>query len=260
MKLYEALAPLYDRLFPPDPRATSFLDSLARHPRSPLGPRGTESPRLLDAGCATGSQALALAALGWTAVGIDSEAAMIEAARERAAMQGRSNRATFREADILAAEALFGPPRSPGFDLVLCLGNTLPHLVGEGGAGPAAFLRQAGRLLAPGGALVLQTLNFSLPGVGPGFAFPDIEAEGATMRRRYLEPPPGSPGLLRFVVELARDGETARGEALLAPLPPRLIGSMLAEAGFSSLARYSGWVGDLFEEDRDLFCVFVARA
>jgi SAM-dependent methyltransferase len=253
MTLYESLAPLYDALFPVDPATAAFLDALADL-RADGGPW-----RLLDAGCATGAQALALAAHGWTAVGIDSETSMIELARQQAIGYGLQSRATFAEGDILGIEARFGgAAATPGdrFGLILCLGNTLPHLAE---AGARSFLAQARALLAPGGALVLQTLNYSLPRVGPGFVFPEIAAQGATMRRSYQAAPLGQPGSLRFVVELESGGTTRRGETVLTPLAPRRIEDFLREAGFAAPARYAGWDGRAFDEAADLYCITVAR-
>jgi glycine/sarcosine N-methyltransferase len=264
MTLYETLAPVYDLLFPVDAKAPAFLDSLAR---GEAAARGSirRSPRVLDAGCATGGHALALAALGWSAVGIDSEAAMIGAAKERALRElvpaggYRPGRASFLEADLLDIGNRF---RGEGFDLILCLGNTLPHLADAGGgtAGAASFLSQARALLEGGGSLVLQTLNFSLPGIGPGYAFPPIVGGGATMLRSYSDPPRENPGALRFVVELRGDGGSQVGETLLLPLGPERIAALLREAGFGALARYSGWDGRPFDEGRDPYCIAVARA
>ena len=248
MTLYETLAPLYDGLFPMNPKASAFLDSLFAVERRSRGLRA------LDAGCATGSQALDLAAHGWTVVGIDSEAVMIDAACGRARKEGHAERASFLVADILGIEGRFG---GQGFDLVLCLGNTLPHLAAKGAA---SFLAQARKLLIPGGALVLQTLNFALAGVGPGFVFPDIVAGGATMKRSYQAPSPDHPGSLRFVVELLSDGKSQLGETHLTPLGPALIGSLLGDAGFKPPVRHSGWDGQPFDEARDLYCLTVATS
>jgi SAM-dependent methyltransferase len=248
MNLYEKLAPLYDNLFPIDSKASPFLDSVrGREGRS----RGL---RALDAGCATGAHALGLAALGWTTVGVDFEAAMISAARERAQSEGLTERASFFEANILDIEERFG---NGSFDLVLCLGNTLPHL---GALGLASFLAQAHRILGPGGDLVLQTLNFSLPGIGPGYAFPEIAVGGATMRRSYQAPPREHPELLRFVVELEGEERSQFSEALLLPLGPRRMDSLLGVAGFGTHIRYSGWDGRPFDEGRDLYCITVASS
>jgi SAM-dependent methyltransferase len=261
MTLYETLTPLYDELFPIDPATPAFLDSLIAGESRPA------RPRLLDAGCATGAHALAMASRGWAALGIDSEAAMITVARERAG--SLAARAEFLAADMLEIGDRFA---GRAFELVLCLGNTLPHLVdsGAGGrssgaaggrsSGAAAFLAQARSLLAPGGALVLQTLNFSLPRVAPGFIFPELAAGGAMMRRSYLAPPPDHPQALRFSVELEAGGKTQRGETLLLPLGPRRIGTLLLEAGFAPPTRLSGWGGQPFDEATDLYCITIARA
>lgn len=257
MTLYASLASLYDGLFPLDPNTPAFLESL-------VGAEATETgPRVLDAGCATGALAISLAARGWTTLGIDSEAAMIERAQGKAFRDGLADRATFFEANILEIGERF---RGLSFDLVLCLGNTLPHLVGADGPAwsasdsvAAAFLAQARELLAPGGAVVLQTLNFSLAGVGPGFAFPELSVGDAVMKRSYRDPPTERPGILRFVVELLRGGESQRAETLLLPLSPRRVGSLLQEAGLPDHMRFSGWNGRPFDEDRDLYCITVAR-
>ncbi len=246
MTLYESLAPLYDSLFPIDPKAQAFLASLVPERE---GPR---SRSVLDAGCATGGHALALADLGWTVVGIDSEAAMISLARAAVASKG-GRAASFYVADMLALTERFA---GRSFDLVLCLGNTLPHLLG---GAAASFLAQARALLAPGGALVLQTLNFSLPRVAPGFVFPEISAAGAVMRRSYKEPPRDQAAALRFVVELESGAQVQRGETLLSPLGPRDIGSLLALAGFKEVASFAGWDGSSFDEANSLYCITVAR-
>jgi glycine/sarcosine N-methyltransferase len=248
MSLYALLASSYDELFPIAPDAAPFLDALAGR-----AGRRAEGLRALDAGCATGAHALALAALGWTALGLDSEAAMISVARAAALKAGLSERAAFVEASILD---LRRQAAKGSFDLILCLGNTLPHLLG---GGAESFLAQARESLRPDGALVLQILNFALPGMGAGYAFPALDAYGVAMRRRYEAPPPGMPDALRFVAELTKEGRTASAETLLRPLPPSSLASLLAEAGFSPPALFSGWDGGLFDEGRDPYLLAVAR-
>ncbi len=240
--IYSSLASSYDALFPASPEAEDFLASLAPA-------RGR--PRVLDAGCATGAHALALAARGWEALGLDSEAAMIDAARAAARRAGLA--AEFRVADILGVASLL---EGRSFDLVLCLGNTLPHLLGDGAS---SFLAQARGLLGPGGALVLQCLNFALPGVGPGYAFPELSAGGAVMRRRYEAPPREKAGLLRFVVSLEKNGRAETGETLLEPIPPSRLAALLGEAGFAPPTLSSGWAGRPFDEGSDPYLIAVAR-
>jgi SAM-dependent methyltransferase len=254
MSLYASLAPRYDALFPPSPLAARFLDSLV--PR-PLGPRSVEEGRrALDAGCATGSHALGLAELGWRVVGLDSEEAMIALAREKAAAAGLASRASFILADALDQGGGAAPARGP-FDLVLCLGNTLPHFRGESAA---AFLRSARGRLAPGGRLVLQSVNYAYPGLGPGHRFPPLAAGGVTMRRRYDAPSDGEPEALRFIVELEEEGKVEVDETILQPRPPALIASLLRESGFSEPRLLSGWEGAPFDPLVDFYLLAVALA
>jgi SAM-dependent methyltransferase len=252
MSLYASLASFYDELFPLPAASTPFLDSLAD------GEGEAGGRQVLDLGCATGSQALALARIGWKAVGIDSEKAMMDLASARAEKEGLSALASFSVTDMLEAGALL-PAAS--CDLVLCLGNTLPHIPEEG---VRALLAQATSLLKPRGALVLQLLNYSLPRVGPGFAFPDATGGGLTMSRRYEAPARGNEGL-RFIVELKGEGLSSKEETILRPLLPNKLTGLLAEAGFGRIEARSSWAawaersGPLFDEDSDLYLILVAR-
>lgn len=246
MSLYDSLAPLYDELFPPHPAAPFFLDSLVPPRREPR--------RALDSGCATGGHALALAALGWRAVGIDSCAAMVSVAHGLALDARLNGRAEFREASLMELDLSFAP-RS--FDLVLCLGNTLPHL---DFAGIASFLAQSRRAIAPGGALVIQALDYSLPTLAPGFVFPVIEASGARFSRRYEAAPSLRSDSLSFVTELERKNEASeRSEVILSRLSPERLSSMAMEAGFEEPMLYSGWEGGLRGNRRELSYIAVAR-
>jgi len=102
--------------------------------------------RILDVGCGDGELAVRLAALGAQVTGVDVSSSMIGAARARAERSGVA--VTFCEA---RAEAL--PFAADSFDLVvavtvLCfIGNALPTF------------REASRVLAPGGRLVIGELG-----------------------------------------------------------------------------------------------------
>jgi SAM-dependent methyltransferase len=253
MSLSATLAQAYDGLFPLSMASLRFLEALAT-------PSGARQPSVLDAGCATGSLDLALAERGWDVLGIESEAEMVEIARSKAERTGLAT-ARFVQGDMLDAPKL-AAPRS--FDLVLCLGNTLPHLSREG---TQRFFSIARSLLLPEGSLILQTLNYSKPGVGPGFAFPKLEAGGLRFSRRYEA---GGGGLLRFVAALSAPGEAPGdeaaseagrrvGEVLLTPLEPAWIADALVDAGFAPPSFISGWEGGSFDADRDLYLICLAR-
>ncbi|MDA1194947.1 MAG: class I SAM-dependent methyltransferase [Planctomycetota bacterium] len=108
---------------------------------------------VLDLGCGTGEHVAWFARSGWRAVGLDRSETMIEAAREHEARgEGR-----FVLGDALSPQAAL--PEEPPFDLALCLGNMLPHVLDD--AELASFVRGAAAVLAPGGRLLVQILNYA---------------------------------------------------------------------------------------------------
>lgn len=110
--------------------------------------------RLLDAACGTGVHAIALAQLGVEVTGADLSPEMLAEARAHAAAEGVE--VQWVEA---AMEQLTAGVKGP-FDALFCLGNSLPHLLDE--AALAAALTGFHALLAPGGLLLLQLVNYDL--------------------------------------------------------------------------------------------------
>lgn len=108
--------------------------------------------RVLDVACGTGQHALALAERGLEATGVDISPAMVARAKEEAARRGAAARFEVLGFGGLAA----GLPER--FDALLCLGNSIPHLVDA--AALAAGLADLRRVLRPGGLVILQQRNF----------------------------------------------------------------------------------------------------
>jgi glycine/sarcosine N-methyltransferase len=107
---------------------------------------------VVDIGCGTGEHAAWFAQHGVRAVGVDSSASMLEKAREHEARgHGR-----FVAGDALDLGAALGS--EPPFGLAICLGNMLPHVLEEEEL--RQFLGGVRGALLPGGALLLQILNY----------------------------------------------------------------------------------------------------
>ncbi len=146
--------------------------------------------RVLDVGCGGGLLSEALARAGAEVTGIDLAPAMIEVARLHAAESGLAVGYRVASAEELAEQ-------HPGYFHVLTCMEMLEHV-----PEPAGMLATLARLLAPGGALFVSTLNRNLK----SFLLAIVGAEYVL---RLL--PPGTHEYERLIrpAELARWGRAA---------------------------------------------------
>lgn len=106
--------------------------------------------RLLDIGCGGGLLSEPMSRLGFSVTGVDASERNIGTASTHAAEVGLT--VDYRAG---TAEALLGSDE-PSFDVVLNM-EVIEHV-----ADPGAFLRDCARLLAPGGMMIVATLNRTL--------------------------------------------------------------------------------------------------
>ena len=146
--LYDAFSEDYDRFVNWEGRLNVEMQFIGDQ-LSSVGARS-----VLDAACGTGMHALALADSGFSVTGADISAGMIDQARANAAS---------REQDVRFVVAGFGElaERVGGqFDALICLGNSLPHLLTAGDL--VGALTDFARVLRPGGLLLIQNRNFDM--------------------------------------------------------------------------------------------------
>jgi cyclopropane fatty-acyl-phospholipid synthase-like methyltransferase len=140
------------------------------------------------------------------------------------------------------------------FGAVICLGNTLPHLVPES---VPHFFSMIRRLLGPGAPFIIQTLNYAHPDIGPNFVFPNIVTGRFRFERRYEA---GKvPGTLAFVTTLTEGKMSASDVTMLHPIKPDMIAYWLHGAGFRNIEVWSGWDRAVFNIDRDCYAITVAK-
>ncbi|RMF71259.1 MAG: class I SAM-dependent methyltransferase [Acidobacteria bacterium] len=143
MKVLESTPERYDRGI----RLLSggTIDALwARIARRVAGP----GVRVLDIGCGTGGLSLACAARGALVTGLDRDAGMLAVARRKAAAQQLEHPPRWLELGVMEIEDELSPESFDAIVASLVMSELLPEE-------RAHTLRQARRLLVPGGALVL---------------------------------------------------------------------------------------------------------
>jgi 2-polyprenyl-6-hydroxyphenyl methylase/3-demethylubiquinone-9 3-methyltransferase len=123
--------------------------ALARFGRDPAARRPFEGLQLLDIGCGGGLLSEPMARLGFAVTGVDASEQNIGTAAAHASEVGLA--IDYRRG---AAEALLETDQR--FDVVLNM-EVIEHV-----ADPAAYMRDTARLLAPGGLMILATLNRTL--------------------------------------------------------------------------------------------------
>lgn len=142
-ELYDAMGPDYETMVSWETRIANETPFFRRL----FDERGVR--RVLDVACGVGRHAITFASWGLEATGADPSAALLDLARANAA--DAEVAVDFVQTDFLhLTNVLTGP-----FDAVICIGNSLPHLLDS--ADVEAALGQMNQLLHPGGTLVVQT-------------------------------------------------------------------------------------------------------
>jgi glycine/sarcosine N-methyltransferase len=234
---YDALAPMFDVMTDWEAR----LASEGPYLREVL--RESGAVRVLDAACGSGGHTLALARWGYDVAGADASPVMIALAQTKAAEAGLD--ITLGVSD-LAALGEMNPVAHP-YDAVLCLGNSLPHLLTQ--AELVAALRGMAVVLRPGGLFVTQNLNYDLRWVTqPRF----FAAQGGVLDGREVlvwrfADYELAAGRIAFHIALFRKREGAGSvrdwdvQVHMTPQRPLFhadLISALAEAGFGEVRTY----------------------
>ena len=165
-----------------NPVRLSFIreQALVRFGRDASARKPFQGLRLLDIGCGGGLLCEPMTRLGFDVTGVDASPRNIGTASAHAAEQGLAidYRASTAE-DLLAAG-------EPAFDVILNM-EVIEHV-----ADPASYLRDCAGLLAPGGLMIVATLNrtlkaFALAKVGAEYVLRWVPA-GTHDWNKFLKP------------------------------------------------------------------------
>lgn len=212
-----------------NPTRLGFIrdQALTRFARSPAERAPFTGLRLLDIGCGGGLLSEPMTRLGFAVTGVDASERNIGTARAHAAEQGLAidYRATTAEALLASGE--------PPFHVVLNM-EVVEHV-----ADPGAYLRDCARLVAPGGLMIVATLNRT----AKAWAFAVVGAERVL---RWL--PAGTHDWRKFLkpdeirAHLALEPVRVRGPfgAAFDPLSGRWSLSADAEVNYMMVVERSG--------------------
>lgn len=142
-------------------RLTFVRDTVAAHFHRDTRKRAPfEGLRLIDVGCGGGLLSEPMSRMGFEVTAIDASAENIGTARAHAEPQGLN--IAYRASTVEQMEAAMIAGEIQPFDVVLTM-EVIEHV-----ADPEAFIRCCSRLVAPGGILIVATLNRTLKSLALG--------------------------------------------------------------------------------------------
>jgi glycine/sarcosine N-methyltransferase len=257
--LYDAFGQDYDRFVDWDARLAFEMPFLIAH----LQAHGVS--RVLDMACGTGQHAIALGRAGYDVTAADLSAGMVSRARANAAAAGVPM--TVWQLGFGELESQMDA-RSQPFDAILCLGNSLPHLLTD--AQMTHGLTDMARTLKPGGILIAQLRNFCRvlnrqERFMPPEAHASADGEWLFFRFYDMQPTADEGMRLQFnVVRLSREEQgnwaCQVGRTWLRAWPHEELIPLLPAAGLEHIALYGSLSGEAFDPSASSDLVWIAQA
>ncbi len=246
--MYNSFSASYDYFVNWQSRLSYEMPFLLRS-LSTLQPPGSQPLGVLDAACGTGMHAVALQQAGFRAAGADLSAGMVERARENAAASSMS--IPFKTAGFTNLAAAFAQNALFPFDALICLGNSLPHLLSARDLHSA--LQDFAACLRQGGMVLLQNRNFdAVMRQRERWMEPQAHVEGDEewLFLRFYDYLPN--GMVDFnILSLHRSGGSPWQQQVLTtrlrPLIYSELVSTLTEAGFNDITAYGDMTGKAFD-------------
>lgn len=205
---------------------------------------------ILEFACGTGAVAVGLAAMGYRVVGVDYSADMLKSARRKAREH---------DVDIRFVSADIGKVNlDRQFDLLLCLGNTIPHFTGPRSL--ARLFANCRQHLRPGGHIIIQQLNYDrILRERPLTFATDIDRDLIRIKQyRYRK------DLVDFHITLVDSSQAppriSSSRITLKPWLKDELSANLRGAGFDGIKTYSDYHQDRFTlKSKDLILLGNAR-
>lgn len=239
MTFYSSIAKAYDQIFPLNKAQSLFMEGLLSN---------LSGKKILDCGCGTGSLAIELGRKSATIAAFDLDEAMIAKAKEKCP---QALNVQFATNDLLNFSEDY---KANHFDLVYCLGNTLPHLPSLKDV--QSYFDTASKLLKADGLIVVQIINYDRVLNDKVVRLPTIDTKDYIFERNYVHE---LDGTIQFSTILSdkQSGESFTQALPLLPILKEDISKMLAK-DFEDVQLYGSFKKDAWEKN-SFYTVVVAK-
>lgn len=234
MKFYKSISSYYDDIFPYNSVQKDFV----------LSSTGGEyrNKSILDIGCGTGNLTFELSKHFKKISAIDFDRDMVRMATSKIKEPGSNIHFTcLNMLDIAKHFAL------SSFDLILCFGNTLVHLVNYGEI--ESFLRQTKALLKPGGKLLLQIIHYDRILKQDIRSLPLIENQRIRFERFYRRRPETGKMEFTTVLTLKKKKQIIKNNIELFPILKNETEHILKAVGYSDIIFYGSFKREKLSEN-----------
>ncbi len=244
MGFYEELSRYYDIIFPAAPNTVKFIEKAANGGKY-----------VLDVACGTGNYAISMAKKGYKIDGVDLDATMIEAGKEKAKAENID--INFIQGNMKDIKTLFSDKK---YDLVYCIGNSLVHLDNESEI--QQMINDAADITSDNGSLLIQIVNYDRILDFNIDHLPTISREeaGVDFVRNYVHEQDSGKILFNTEIHISNENETHKYENSVAlfPLKKDVLVNIVKNAGFNNIEVY-GSFGEEEYSKNSFATVLVAR-
>lgn len=238
MSFYNTLAKHYSDLFPLNEDHLTLFDLIIKK----------DSTYGLDIGCATGILTHALQNYIPIMVGIDLSDTMIALANKH-----NQSGINFKMMDMTQITSVFEPST---FDVVTCLGNTLPHVSHEH---VKKLLHDIYVCLKQDGQLLIQVVHYDLMLKEKRRSLPTITNQNVEFQREYIYFSENSPILFKARLIDLHTHKSFKVETTLYPFTSSQIKEWLNEFEFEITHEFGAWNMSLYDENASPSYIIIAK-
>ena len=250
--MYDQFSQYYDRFMNWEARLAYEMPFLVKEINT-VQSKANQPIKVLDTACGTGQHAIALSKLGYEVSAADFSTEMVAITKKNAELA---------KSDLDVKKVEFGELSNSfieaQFDVVLCLGNSLPHVLNEDGL--AQTLNDFREIIKPGGKLIIQNRNFDkIMSKNDRWMSPQTykDEEYTNIFIRFYDFDPDGRLTFNLIVLVSQDGENFQQQVIstrLWPMEKDTLVNYVQNSGFKEIRLFGDLSGNEYatEESKNL--------